>query len=58
MIVLSSTMDHQPARIIWPSKYAPENNPIHAVNELDIPATPEEIWDALVRVSAWPGLVL
>ncbi len=38
----------------WPDHYAPRNCPIHVRNELDMAASPENVWAWLTRVTLWP----
>ena len=40
--------------IRWPAEFDPVRAPIHAVNRLDMRASPEAVWKALIRASEWP----
>lgn len=40
--------------IRWPARFHPDHAPVHVVNELFIPASPEHIWAWLVRAPLWP----
>ena len=44
----------QATTIIWPPKFAPENCPVHVRNELLIDASPEVVWNWLIRATTWP----
>jgi uncharacterized protein YndB with AHSA1/START domain len=39
--------------ISWPDELTPERSAFHAVNELEIPARPEVIWEWLCRPDLW-----
>ena len=41
--------------IRWPAPFDPEHCPVHVVNELTIPARPEDAWAWLVRAELWPA---
>ncbi len=40
--------------ITWPNSFNPKYFPVHAYNELFIPARPEKIWDILINANRWP----
>jgi uncharacterized protein YndB with AHSA1/START domain len=40
--------------IRWPAEFDPAVAPIHAVNRLDMRASPEAVWKVLIRASEWP----
>jgi len=40
--------------IQWPDHYKPANCPIHVRNELDMAASPENVWAWLTRATLWP----
>ena len=41
--------------IKWPERYHPSRAPIHVVNELTIPASPDQVWAWLIRAPLWPS---
>jgi uncharacterized protein YndB with AHSA1/START domain len=40
--------------INWPDHFKPENCAIHVVNELEMDAPPDAVWDCLIHAAAWP----
>ena len=38
----------------WPEGHRPEESAFHAVNELQIPAEPEDVWAWICRPDLWP----
>jgi Polyketide cyclase / dehydrase and lipid transport len=40
--------------IRWPSEFDPSRAPIHAVNQLDLAASPAAVWKVLIRATDWP----
>jgi uncharacterized protein YndB with AHSA1/START domain len=44
----------QVSKIHWPDRYHPDNVPVHVRNELDMAASPEQVWSWLIRATRWP----
>ncbi len=47
-------MTNAVASIIWPDRFHPGRAPVHVRNDLDMAASPEKIWAALIDATAWP----
>jgi Polyketide cyclase / dehydrase and lipid transport len=47
-------MNTAPDTIRWPAEFNPSRAPIHAVNRLDMQASPEAVWKVLIRAVEWP----
>ncbi|MGA2682270.1 MAG: hypothetical protein ABSF44_10795 [Candidatus Bathyarchaeia archaeon] len=41
----------KPDQIMWPGNYEPSKSPVHAKNQLSMPADPEVVWAWLIRAS-------
>jgi Polyketide cyclase / dehydrase and lipid transport len=41
-------------QIHWPEQYEPRNASFVVRNQIDIRATPQTVWDILIRAEAWP----
>ncbi|GLR03184.1 SRPBCC domain-containing protein [Vibrio hyugaensis] len=39
--------------IIWPDYYHPKHSHMHVCNQIEIPESPEKVWQHLVRAPAW-----
>ncbi len=48
-------MTDHPRWAHWPANCTPSNSPIYALNELQISAPAEAVWEWLVRAPLWPG---
>lgn len=42
--------------IRWPDQFSPDRAPVHVVNELTTVATPQAVWNALIRAAEWPDV--
>ena len=40
-------------KIIFPPEFEPTNCPVHVRNEISINASPEKVWNELIRVKNW-----
>ena len=40
-------------RVIWPEKYDPRTSVIYALNDIDVKAPPELVWQLLVDAERW-----
>jgi uncharacterized protein YndB with AHSA1/START domain len=40
--------------INWPMEYLPSESKFYVHNEIDIEATPEVVWEILIRAETWP----
>jgi uncharacterized protein YndB with AHSA1/START domain len=40
--------------IQWPGRFRPDRAPVHVRNEIDIPASPAQVWPWLIRAPLWP----
>ncbi len=43
------------AAIRWPDRFSPASAPVHVFNELTMAASPQAVWQALIRAADWPG---
>jgi len=41
--------------IDWPSEFQTDKVKVHVRNEIQINATPEQVWAHLIRALRWPG---
>ena len=41
------------AKIAWPAAYLPEESVFFVHNEIDIQATPQQVWDVLIQAATW-----
>lgn len=41
-------------RINWPAAFAPENANFFVHNEIEINASPQKVWEILIKAKAWP----
>jgi len=44
----------QTLSVRWPDRYRPEVCPVHVRNELDMAASPQQVWAALIDAPQWP----
>ncbi len=43
-----------PDVIRWPARYEPKKATFFVSNQIDIAASPQEVWDVLINVDSWP----
>jgi len=45
----------QQSKIRWPKEFHPGVTAVHVSNELEMSATPEAVWECLIRAEYWPS---
>lgn len=47
-------MTRDASTINWPERFHPARAPVHVRNDLDMAASPEKVWAALIDAARWP----